>query len=161
MEYLFDKASEADKSEILSLYKAQLGREFCPWDEEYPSEETIDWDLSRDALFVLKSGGRILAALSFEEDEDHASVPCWDCSLVPEGELSRLAVMPDEQNKGIGRIMLRRGMDELKRRGFRGVRFFVDKSNPKAIACYAPFAFRVVGECRMYERDFLCYEKAL
>ena len=161
MEYQIVSAKEEDRAEILSLYRKQLGRPFCPWDEEYPSDFTIDDDLARDALFVLKAEGRIVAAISIEEDEDKAQLPCWSRELDPEGELARLAVLPDEQNKGIGRIMLGFALEELKRRGFRGVRFLVDKDNSKAIRSYAVFGFRVVGECRMYERDFLCYEKAL
>ena len=54
MEYEIVMATEADRDEILSLYKAQLGRECCPWNEYYPSNEEIDWDLSRDALFEFK-----------------------------------------------------------------------------------------------------------
>ena len=53
LEYEIVMGTEEDRGVILSLYRAQLGREYCPWDEEYPSDETIDWDLSRDALFVL------------------------------------------------------------------------------------------------------------
>ena len=48
------QAEEKDKEEILRLYKTQLGREFCPWDETYPGEKEIEFDLSRDALFVMK-----------------------------------------------------------------------------------------------------------
>ena len=62
MEYEIVNATEADREEVLSLYKSQIGREFCPWDEDYPSNETIDWDFERDALFVLKSEGKIKAA---------------------------------------------------------------------------------------------------
>ena len=47
-------AIEEDREEILSLYKAQIGRAFCPWDEEYPSNETIDGDFSREALYLRK-----------------------------------------------------------------------------------------------------------
>ena len=47
-------ATEEDRQQILDLYEEQKGREFCPWDEDYPSNETIDYDLSRDALFVMK-----------------------------------------------------------------------------------------------------------
>ena len=161
MEYQIVMATEADRTGVLSLYRAQLGREFCPWDEEYPSNETVDWDLSRDALFVLKENGRVKAALSIEVDEAVDLLPCWDRSLAPAGELARLAVLPQEQNKGLGRIMLQFGMEELQRRGFRGIRFLVNKYNVKAIRCYASFGFRVAGECRMYEQDFLCYEKEL
>lgn len=161
MDYQWMPAAEEDKGEVLSLYKAQLGRSCCPWDEDYPSQEEIDWDLSRNALFVLKQNGRIAAAISIEEDEQIASLPCWDAALAPEGELARLAVLPGEQNKGLGRMMLRFGMDELKKRGFRGICFLVDKSNEKAIRSYAVFGFRIVGECCLYEREYLCYEKEL
>ena len=160
-EYEIVMATEADRSEILSLYRAQLGREYCPWDEGYPSDETIDWDLSRDALFVLKKNGKIRAAVSIEKDEEVDLLPCWDKTLSPAGELARLAVLPEEQSRGLGRIMLQFGMDELKRRGFRGIQFLVDRHNAKAIRCYGVFGFRVVGECHMYEKEFLCYEREL
>lgn len=160
-EYEIVMATEADREEILSLYKAQLGQDFCPWDEDYPSDETIDFDLSRDALFLLKMEGQIKAAVSLDEDEEVNGLSCWDEKLAPEGELARIAVLPSVQNKGFGRIMLQFGMDELKRRGFKGIHLLVNKYNTKAIRCYAVFGFRVVGECRMFEQDFLCYEREL
>ena len=57
MEYEIIKADKSDKEEILSLYKAQIGRDYCPWDEHYPSMETINMDIQREALFVLKCKG--------------------------------------------------------------------------------------------------------
>ena len=155
------KATEEDRGEILALYRAQIGREFCPWNEDYPSDEEISSDLSRDALFVLKENGRIRAAISLEEDEDVDSLSCWSDELKPSGSIARVAVLPDEQNRGYGRIMLQYAMDELKRRGYRGVHFLVNKHNVKAIRSYAVFGFDVVGECRMFGQDFLCYEKGL
>lgn len=161
MEYKIVMATEEERNEILSLYKAQMGRDCCPWDEDYPSNETIDWDLSRNALFVLKMNGTIKAAISIEVDEAVDQLSCWDKKLAPEGELARLAVLPEEQNKGLGRIMLKFGMDELKKRGFRSIHILVNKYNTKAIRSYAVFDFRIVGECHMYDQDFLCYEKEL
>ena len=161
MKYEIVLASEEDRAGIMSLYKAQLGREFCPWDDEYPSDRTIDWDFSRDALFVLKEDGIIKAAISLEKDEDVDELPCWSKALEPSGELARLAVLPDEQNKGLARMMLRFGMEELKRRGFKGTHFLVNKYNKKAIRSYEVFGFNVVGECRLYDQDLLCYEKEL
>lgn len=161
MEYEIVMAAKEDKEEILSLYKKQLGREFCPWEEEYPSEKNIDEDLSRNALFVMKSEGKIKAAISIDEDEEVDRLPCWDEKLAPEGELARLAVLPQEQNKGLGRIMLRFGMEELVRRGYKGIHILVNKQNTKAIRCYDIFGFKVVGDCYMYEQDFWCYEKKL
>ena len=57
--------------------------------------------------------------------------------------------------------MLQFGMDELKRRGYRGVHLLVDKHNVKALRSYAVFGFRTVDERFMYGHDYLCYEKAL
>ena len=161
MDYEILKATEEDREEIIALYRAQIGRDCCPWDEEYPSNETIDIDLSKDALFVLKQGGSVKAAISIEEDEAVDSLPCWNRDISPEGELARLAVLPDEQNRGFGRVMLQFGMDELKRRGYCGIHILVNKNNTKAIRSYAVFGFQTVGECHMYEQDFLCYEKEL
>ena len=160
MEYEIVKATENDRKEIIALYRMQHGREFCPWDEDYPSDETIDFDLSRDALFVLKSDGIIKAAVSIEEDENVKKLTCWDENLNPSGELARLAVHPEEQNKGLARIMLKFGMEELKRRGFKGIHFLVNKHNIKAIRSYEVFGFNTVGECHMFEQNFFCYEKS-
>lgn len=161
MNYEIVLAKESDRSEILALYRAQLGREYCPWNEHYPSDETIDFDLSRDALFVLKVDGTIKAAISLEEDESTDQLTCWDENLKPQGELARLAVLPEEQNQGFGRVMMRFGMEELKRRGFRGIYILVNRHNAKAISCYEVFGFHVAGECHLYEQDFLCYEREL
>ncbi len=51
---------------------------FCPWDEDYPSNETIDYDLSRDTLFVMKDAGKVIATISIEVDEDVDSLECWN-----------------------------------------------------------------------------------
>ena len=160
-DYKIIMATEEDRDEIMALYKAQIGRKLCPWDEYYPSNETIDADFARDGLFVLKEAGKIKAAISVEEDEEVDKLPCWDKRLEPEGELARLAVLPDEQNKGLARIMLKYGMDELKRRGCNGIHILVGKHNTKAIRSYAVFGFDEVGECHLYDQDFLCYEKKL
>ena len=52
MEQRYELATAADKKEILNLYSSQLGREFCPWTEQYPTEREIDFDLAHDALLI-------------------------------------------------------------------------------------------------------------
>ncbi len=154
-------AVKEDTDEVLALYDKQKGKEFCPWTDDYPGIETIDFDLKRDALYVMKEEGKIIAAISLEEDEDVDALECWNKDLAPGGELARLCVLPGLQSKGIGKIMLKQGMDELKRRGFKSVHFLVNKYNVKALKCYETFGFDIVGECHMFEQDFLCYEKEL
>ena len=83
---VIELATEKDRSQILELYKAQKGREYCAWDEDYPSDETISFDLSRDALFVMKENGKVIAAISLEEDEDVDKLDCWNRDLFPDPE---------------------------------------------------------------------------
>ena len=109
----------------------------------------------------MKEAGKIIAAVSIEEDPDVDKLECWDKDLAPGGELARLAVIPERQNQGEARSMMLFGMEELKRRGYKSIHFLVNKYNEKAIRSYSVFDFNVVGECHMYEQDFLCYEKEL
>ena len=76
-------------------------------------------------------------------------------------EFARIAVLPEYQNRGLARQMVRYAMEVLKKRGFRSIHFLVNRHNTKAIRSYAVFGFNVVGECHMFEQDFLCYEKDL
>ena len=36
VDYEIVLANEEDRTEILSLYDMQKGREFCPWSDDYP-----------------------------------------------------------------------------------------------------------------------------
>lgn len=169
MEYVLSKeekyeirlAEEADRKEILALYNMQKGREYCPWPENYPSNETIAFDMKRDALFIMKESDRIVAAISIDEDEAVERLDCWTAELAPGGELSRLAVHPDMQGRGIARKMIVSAMEELRKRGFKSLHFLVNKYNVKALRSYAHLGFSNMGECSMYEQDFFCYEKKL
>lgn len=155
-------ACDDDTDEILKLYKSQIGRKFCPWDEHYPGMKEIEFDLSRDSLFVMKDkNNRIIAAISIDMDENVESLECWSENLQPGGELARLAVLGEWQNHGIARQMIKYAMNILAQRGRRSVHFLVNKKNEKALRSYAHLDFNVVGECELYEQPFLCYEKGL
>lgn len=155
-------AVPADADEVLRLYKAQLGREFCPWNEFYPEKDTIAYDLERNALFLMKNeAGEILAAISLDQDEQVESMDCWDPKLQPGGEISRLAVHPDYQNQGLARQMIRFSMRELARRGKKSIHYLVNRNNVKALRSYAHLGFPEVGTCEMYGQPFLCCEQSL
>ena len=94
-------------------------------------------------------------------DPDVDALPCWTPALQPGGEIARLAVHPDFQNRGLARRLVRFIMEELARRGCRSIRLIVNCRNEKALRSYAAFRFRTAGECDMYSQHFLCYEKAL
>lgn len=156
----FVQATRADFDEVLSLYKSLLGTEGCAWDDEYPGPAQIDFDLSREALFVLKNeSGQIIATISIDDDPFVKNLDFWKFS---DGlELSRLGVLNDYRNKGIAKKMIEYASQEILKRGGKSVRYLVYKENGPAINSYKNLGFEKRGECRLFEEDFYCYEKSL
>ena len=183
----FRRARREEAEEILQLYRSLIGTEYCVWTENYPTEREVEFDLSRNALFCLyekmlepderKQGarlseeqtaeplpvtrGRLIGTISMDDDPEVEALSCWSKDRQPSAELSRLGVRVDYQNQGIARILLSHGMQELKRQQKKSVHFLVCKTNKKAIRSYQKLAFRVVGECRLFDVEWWCYEKEL
>ena len=132
------------------------------WDEDYPNEETIGFDMSRDALFVMKNDDdEVIAAISIDKDDDVDSLPCRDKSLAPSGEFSRICVRKDMQNQGIARQMILHVFDVMKKDGKKGAHILVKTGHEAALALYGKLGFKTVGECFMYGKEFICMEVKL
>lgn len=154
-------AKAEDKEEILALYQTML---YGPadWNEYYPNEDTIDFDLSRDALFVMENEThRIIAAISIDEDEAVNDLPCWNKEMMPGGELARLCVRQDMQNKGLGKEMMRYAFEILKKQGKRSVHILVKTGHEVALSAYSSLGFQTVGDCQLFDKDFVCMERSL
>ena len=151
-------AKHEDKEEIIALYRTFL---YGPadWNEYYPNEDTIEFDLSRDALFVMKNdNGQIIAAISIDKDEDIDRLSCWDKRLSPSGEFSRLCVREDMQNRGIAKEMIGYVFEILRKEGKKGVHILVKTGHKAAISSYSAIGFKTVGECTLFDKDFICME---
>ena len=156
-----DLATIEDKSEILALYRTML---YGPadWNEYYPNEETIEYDLSRDALFAMKNSmNQIVAVISIDKDDAVDSLPCWNKKIAPGGELSRLCVRKDMQNQGIAKEMMRYAFEVLKKQGKRSVHILVKTGHEAALSSYSAIGFRIVGKCNLFDKDFVCMETCL
>lgn len=152
-------ATEEDKEDVLKLYKTML---FGPaeWDEHYPSKETIDFDVQRNSLFIMKNeNDEIIATVSVDDDEAVEKLTCWSPGLKPVKELSRICVRKDMQGQGIAKKMLYHIFDVLKNSGVMGIHILVKTGNAPALSLYEALGFTTVGECFLYERDFICMEK--
>ena len=85
------QATIDDKPYIMALYTAAIGSEGCTWNEDYPSEETMDGDLARGDAYVWKDEeGDLLGAISIDEDHVVEELPCWSAQLQPAAEFARL-----------------------------------------------------------------------
>ncbi len=157
----FERAGRADAEEILKLYKSLVGTEYCAWTDSYPEREEIAGDLARDALFCMKDEGKIVAVISMDADEAVEALPCWTEKCIPSVELSRVGVRKEYQNRGIAGEMIRCAAEEARKQGYRGIHMIVSKQNVKAQKAYNKLAFAVVGETRLYDVDWWCYEKQI
>ena len=154
-------AVKEDGEEILALYRTFINGA-ADWNEYYPNKESIEFDLSRNALFVMKNDkGEIIAAISIDEDKEVDELPCWDRGLSPGGEFSRLCVRKDMQNKGIARQMIAYVLAIMRKEGKKSVHILVRTGHTAALSLYSSAGFRIVGECRLFDKDFVCMEAGL
>ena len=157
----FKYAVKNDTEEILRLYKSVLYSDGCLWDEEYPNRELCERDIETNSLLCLWDKGKIIAAVSYDSDEELDEFEIWDRKLGKTRELARLVVSKEYRNQGIARKMLLKGMEELKKRGYKAVHFLVSPKNQRAVNSYAALNFSRAGECDYVGHHWYAYEKSL
>lgn len=161
-EYRFCVAQPEDEEAVMSLYHAMIGTEGCTWDREYPNVEGFSSDVADERLFCLREEtGSLIAVISIDKDPLVEALPVWTRTDRPAGELARLAVRADYQNRGIARRMILAAMEVLRLRGYGSARYLVSKTHAKALASYAKLEFICAGESDLYGHEWYCYEKMI
>ena len=157
-----EMATKEDAAAIYALYRSLLREPYSTWDEDYPSREIVDEDLLHNDVLVLRlPEGGIGAAIVVEKGEEfEADVP-WYPDVTRWCALGRLGVAHGLQGRGIARRMLTEAMARAKAEGYKAVRFLVGAHNVPALRSYATLGFEVCGQTRMWDEDWLCYEKRL
>ena len=160
-EYHFGIAGSADEEAVMQMYHAMIGTEGCTWDYAYPNVEIFRSDVAENRLFCLKDDAdAIIAVISIDRDPLVEALPVWK-GAKPGGELARLAVREDHQNRGIARKMILAAMEILRMRGYGSAHYLVSKTHAKALASYAKLEFSRAGESNLYDHEWYCYEKTL
>lgn len=154
----FEKATQADCEEVLGLYAVCRRCPGCTWPADYPNEATAASDIACGALYVLREKGRIAAAMSagFENENDH--FPVWSRCRRP-GEISRVAVHPDFQGRGLGSRLMRLALAALRGKGHDAAHLLVSPGNPAARRLYERNGFVYCGFARCYGQTWLCMER--
>lgn len=154
-------AKKEDTEELLELYHSFLHGP-AAWTEEYPSEETIEFDLERDALYVMRDeNDKIMACISIDDDENVENLVYWDKALQPSREVSRLGVRADLHGMGLAKTMMKFAFEVLKKNGNKSIHIIVKKGHDAALKAYSDVGFKYVGECELYEKQFFCMERPL
>lgn len=155
-------ATIEDKDEILQLYKDAIGSEGCTWDEAYPGERELCNDISgTNIICMINDTKEIVAALSVDEDPAVDELDVWNKELAPAAEFARMVVRGDYRGKKIPERMIEFFLAVLEVRGYKSAHYLVSPHHKRALAAYKGTGFNKVGECHVYDKDWLCYEKRI
>ncbi len=145
-----ERALREDLDELIGLYTLvtdqMKGKGLTQWKWGiYPTEEIIRQDVEAGNMFVLRTDGRITAAvtLSLGQDPEYEGLQ-WTFGVRP-GSFHRLAVHPSTQGAGLGGLVLDDVQQILRRSGCDCVRCDTSEKNGAALRLYEKLGFRRCG----------------
>ena len=132
------------------------------WHPEYPNPEVIGRDLEQGTLHCLKINGSFAGMIVVNEDydEEYNAIE-W---LTPSNKslyVHRLAVHPDYQGKGLGRMLMDFAEAKAEDEGYLSVRLDTYTGNPGNMRLYEKLGYTTLGTLHLPYRPklFVCYEK--
>lgn len=146
-----------DKESILSLYHSLIGTPGCTWSIEYPSDDDIEHDIHNGYLYCLCDDNDIVVAVAVAGTDNELDQISWKDNMKNPCVLSRVGVKQSMHNKGLGYRIVKYVIEDVKKRGYDGIRLLVSKTNPSAIALYEKLHFNRSGETRMFDSFWYCY----
>lgn len=148
-------AAAGEDGTVLAFYHDLIdrmqGREYCPyWTKGvYPTMDDIRPAVAGAEMVLATVAGRIAGAfiLNHAQGAGYDRVP-WETGAAPEevGVLHLLAVHPDFQGRGVGRILLERAVALGRERGDRVIRLDTLTWNLPGRRLYEGFGFQWRGD---------------
>ena len=146
-------------NEILKLYEDIKNKTYTLWDNDYPNEELIKWDIERKGLWgVFHNNSLIAISFCGKRNEDGEENFTWKEKFNKRGTFARIGVSPNYQNKGVGTMLVDFVLKELKNQGYDGVRILVGTKNISAIKLYKKFGFNNCGRVERYGHEYYLFE---
>ncbi len=157
----FAPVSADATEEAIALYNSLKGLPGCTWDEGYPNREIIEADIASGALFGAFDVDELIAVGVALPDEELTQLDCWQIAGEKPCVLSRIGVKISRQGQGLAGQMVRYMEEEMRLKGFDVARMLVSPANEKALAAYRGCGYQQCSGTRMYDEDWLCFEKKL
>ncbi len=157
---LLRKARKDEAEEILRLYRSAASAEGCTWDDNYPSAETVEADLTSGGLYVLEAGGTLAGCVSVCSERELDGLDCWQVRE-EHCEIARVAIHRTFQGRGLSVKMLLLLFRELSASGVRSVHILAAEQNLTAQRTYKSLGFSFYGKYRMFGHCFTAAEKIL
>ena len=162
-------AVKTDLPKIIQITQA-CAKHLCEmgifqWNENYPSLEAFEKDLSNEELFVLEIEGDVIGAIAISTRKDDVYEPIdWLTKDSINGHLHRLCVHPKYQGKGHARTLLDFAETHLKELGAVSIRLDTFSKNLRNNKLYEARGYKRLGDVYFEQKSpfpFHCYEKLL
>lgn len=160
MDIQFIPANEQDLPVLLSLARAASQAPDSHWDEDYPTAEDLQTDIQQGALYRIEVDGAQVGMIAMGRDEDEATFG-WPTQDENACMLSRLAIHPTHQGKGLLEPVFAAAVAHCKTLGYRTLRLLVVTDLPRLFRVYERCGFVRCGSASMWGQDFYQYEQVL
>ena len=135
------------------------------WNEHYPDRSSFVNDAENQELYVYIKNGKVVACISIcvNMDEVYFAVE-WQTKNANNLYIHRLAVHPDFQKKGVGRILMDFAEKYAREKKFISVRldtFSMNKRNLKFYESRGYERLEAIYFPKQSEFPFYCYELIL
>ena len=160
MNIQFIPATETELSALLALCRLASQAPDSHWDEDYPNEEDLRADIRQGALYRIEADGIQVGMIAMgpDEDEDAFTWPTQDENACM---LSRLAIHPDFQGKGLLKPVFSGAVSHCKKLGYHTLRLLVVTDLPRLFRIYEHCGFVRCGKVSMWGQEFYQYEQVM
>jgi ribosomal protein S18 acetylase RimI-like enzyme len=135
------------------------------WNEEYPSREAFENDISRKELFVLKSENTLIGCITITTYMDEEYVPIkWLTPNENNVYIHRLAVDPKFQGKGYAQMLMNFAENYALENKYISIRLDTFSKNKRNQKFYAQRGYQKLGNVyfpKQSDSPFYCYELVL
>lgn len=155
--------------DILALTKACAGHMenngIFQWNEEYPSRLAFEQDISRNELFLLELGNKLIGCITITPimDEEYKAVK-WLTLNNNSIYIHRLAVSPEYQGKGFAQTLMNFAEKYAREKNFESVRLDTFSQNKRNQIFYEQRGYKKLGNIYFPKQSnypFFCYELIL
>ncbi len=157
MEFRLAKKNEI--SDICALYDEVRGKDFCVWNEDYPTIRDAEADYLADCLFILEYEGKIAGACSIVPQSELEGFSCFSVPDRESCEIARICIREEYRGRGLAFKMVTQLIDKVQNRGFKSVRISAEINNIPALKTYNKLGFNIVNRAALYEGEYFLLEK--
>lgn len=160
MKFQFIPAAQGDIPDLLSLAREASKLPQSHWDETYPNEAILLEDIRRNCLYRIHAEDALVGMICLGKAGELTDLS-WPSGDDNACELSRLALVPTLQSKGLGLEAFQQALTFGKTLGYGTFRLLVNRDFQRGIRIYKTCGFTNVGTADLWGQNFYLYELSL